>query len=238
MVKLLTTQAWNNCNMLTGLGTLSGMHIRTSVIPNGMLPTYSRRACRVIWLPTTGTGVGVTAKPSGVMVGRRAVAGICPAAREKIQTNNIQKRNIGHILNLTCCVDDWFVAVVWCCTSYRAQFRISKNLKWLSNIGHSNEKYNSIGNPRLSPCMALYCMGVMCSKPGGGTSQYFLTFFFFSRCGERLQDEDKTGKINKEKKTILKISHQKSNTPEIPMMAFSLIIPKILLGEMNWEKKK
>lgn len=34
--------------------------------------------------------------------------------------------------------------------------------------------------------MALYCMGVMCSKPGGGTSQYFFTFFFFSRCGERL----------------------------------------------------
>lgn len=35
--------------------------------------------------------------------------------------------------------------------------------------------------------MALYCMGVMCSKPGGGTSQYFFTFFFFSRWGERLQ---------------------------------------------------
>lgn len=52
----------------------------TSVMPKGMLPTYSRRACLVIWLPTTGTGVGVTAKPSGVMVGRRAVAGIWPAA--------------------------------------------------------------------------------------------------------------------------------------------------------------
>lgn len=26
--------------------------------------------------------------------------------------------------------------------------------------------------PTNTPCMALYCMGVMCSKPGGGTSQY------------------------------------------------------------------
>lgn len=34
--------------------------------------------------------------------------------------------------------------------------------------------------------MALYCMGVMCSKPGGGTSQYLRTFFFFSWRGERL----------------------------------------------------
>lgn len=43
---------------------------------------------------------------------------------------------------------------------------------------------------RPSPCMALYCMGVMCSKPGGGTSQYFFTLiFFFSRCGERLRAE-------------------------------------------------
>lgn len=34
--------------------------------------------------------------------------------------------------------------------------------------------------------MALYCIGVMCSKPGGGTSQYLRTFFFFSWRGERL----------------------------------------------------
>lgn len=37
-----------------------------------------------------------------------------------------------------------------------------------------------------TPCMALYCMGVMCSKPGGGTSQYLRIFFFFSWRGERL----------------------------------------------------
>ncbi len=38
--------------------------------------------------------------------------------------------------------------------------------------------------------MALYCMGVMCSNPGGGTSQYLFTLiFFFSRCGERLSME-------------------------------------------------
>ncbi len=43
---------------------------------------------------------------------------------------------------------------------------------------------------RLLPCMALYCIGVMCSNPGGGTSQYFFTLiFFFSRCGERLPME-------------------------------------------------
>lgn len=29
-------------------------------------------------------------------------------------------------------------------------------------------------------------MGVICSKPGGGTSQYLRTFFFFSWRGERL----------------------------------------------------
>lgn len=50
---------------------------------------------------------------------------------------------------------------------------------------------------RLLPCMALYCMGVMCSNPGGGTSQYFFTLiFFFSRCGERLHRE-------KEKPTMM-----------------------------------
>lgn len=38
------------------------------------------------------------------------------------------------------------------------------------------------------PCMALYCIGVMCSKPGGGTSQYLRTFFFFSCRGERLRE--------------------------------------------------
>lgn len=64
----------------------------------------------------------------------------------------------------------------------------------------------------MSPCMALYCMGVMCSKPGGGTSQYFLTFFFFSRCGERLQDEDKTGKIKKKKNNIKHLSLKKQYT--------------------------
>lgn len=40
---------------------------------------------------------------------------------------------------------------------------------------------------RTPPCMALYCTGVTCSKPGGGTSQYFFTLaFFFSRCGDQL----------------------------------------------------
>lgn len=38
--------------------------------------------------------------------------------------------------------------------------------------------------------MALYCMGVMCSKPGGGTSQYLRIFFFFSCLGERLPKEN------------------------------------------------
>ena len=42
------------------------------------------------------------------------------------------------------------------------------------------------GGGQSLPCMALYCMGVMCSKPGGGTSQYLRTFFFFSWRGERL----------------------------------------------------
>lgn len=41
-------------------------------------------------------------------------------------------------------------------------------------------------SPQHLPCMALYCIGVMCSKPGGGTSQYLRTFFFFSWRGERL----------------------------------------------------
>lgn len=78
-------------------------HVRTSVIPNGMLPTYSRRACRVIWLPTTGTGVGVTASPSGVIVGRRAVAGICPAAGEWRRRRGGRKENL------------WLEShIVWC----------------------------------------------------------------------------------------------------------------------------
>ena len=39
-------------------------------------------------------------------------------------------------------------------------------------------------------CMLLYCSGVMCSNPGGGTSQYSegflrLEYFFFSARGER-----------------------------------------------------
>lgn len=41
-------------------------------------------------------------------------------------------------------------------------------------------------SPQHLPCMALYCIGVMCSKPGGGTSQYLRTFFFFSWRGERI----------------------------------------------------
>lgn len=64
--------------------------------------------------------------------------------------------------------------------------------------------------------MALYCMGVMCSKPGGGTSQYFFTFFFFSRCGERLLEE-KTGEI-KVKQSTCNISHEQSSKLLIPMM--------------------
>lgn len=48
-------------------------------------------------------------------------------------------------------------------------------------------KWGSAHTPGGSlPCMALYCMGVMCSKPGGGTSQYLRTFFFFSWRGERI----------------------------------------------------
>lgn len=50
---------------------------------------------------------------------------------------------------------------------------------------------------RNLPCMALYCIGVMCSKPGGGTSQYLRTFFFFSWRGERLgKGEGKVGQGN------------------------------------------
>lgn len=44
--------------------------------PNGMLPTYNRRACLVMVDPTTGTaacGVSVT-----------KFAGICPAAKMQI----------------------------------------------------------------------------------------------------------------------------------------------------------
>lgn len=65
--------------------------------------------------------------------------------------------------------------------------------------------------------MALYCMGVMCSKPGGGTSQYFFTFFFFSRCGERLLEDEKTGEI-KVKQSTCNISHEQSSKLLIPMM--------------------
>lgn len=57
----------------------------TSVTPKGMLPTYRRRACLVIWLPTTGTCVGATAKPALVDVASRAMLGICPAATLQIK---------------------------------------------------------------------------------------------------------------------------------------------------------
>ncbi len=39
------------------------------------------------------------------------------------------------------------------------------------------------------PCIALYCIGVMCSKPGGGTSQYLQVLFFLVRLGEWLDAE-------------------------------------------------
>lgn len=51
----------------------------TSVMPKGMLPTYRRRACLVIWLPATGTCVGATAKLA-LEAARRAMLGIWPAA--------------------------------------------------------------------------------------------------------------------------------------------------------------
>ena len=38
--------------------------------------------------------------------------------------------------------------------------------------------------------MALYCMGVTCSKPGGGTSQYLYGFFFeLDLSADLLQDK-------------------------------------------------
>lgn len=37
--------------------------------------------------------------------------------------------------------------------------------------------------------MALYCMGVMCSKPGGGTSQYLHPLFFLLLFGEWLEGQ-------------------------------------------------
>ena len=38
------------------------------------------------------------------------------------------------------------------------------------------------------PCMALYCIGVTCSNPGGGTSQYLYGFFFgFTRSPDGLK---------------------------------------------------
>lgn len=46
------------------------------------------------------------------------------------------------------------------------------------------------GSPRLVlPCMALYCSGVMCSKPGGGTSQYLHARFFLLLLGEWLEGQ-------------------------------------------------
>lgn len=39
------------------------------------------------------------------------------------------------------------------------------------------------------PCMALYCSGVMCSKPGGGTSQYRHARFFLLLLGEWLEGQ-------------------------------------------------
>lgn len=51
----------------------------------------------------------------------------------------------------------------------------------------SNSKTEQL---QMLPCMALYCIGVMCSKPGGGISQYLYGFFFLflrSGFGERLQ---------------------------------------------------
>lgn len=43
---------------------------------------------------------------------------------------------------------------------------------------------------RRVPCIALYCIGVMCSKPGGGTSQYLQVLFFLVRLGEWLHAEN------------------------------------------------
>lgn len=49
------------------------------------------------------------------------------------------------------------------------------------------------------PCMALYCVGVMCSNPGGATSQYLYGFLLLLRLSlswERLK------RIKKEKNTL------------------------------------
>lgn len=39
------------------------------------------------------------------------------------------------------------------------------------------------------PCMALYCRGVTCPKPGGGTSQYRHALFFLLLFGEWLEGQ-------------------------------------------------
>lgn len=43
----------------------------------------------------------------------------------------------------------------------------------------------------MLPCMALYCIGVMCSNPGGGTSQYLQVRFFLVLLGEWLRERRK-----------------------------------------------
>lgn len=109
--------------------------ISSSVTPNGMLPTYRRRACLVIVDPTTGTAAcGVSAT---------MLAGIWPAA-----------------------------------------------------------------------CIALYCRGVMCSKPGGGTSQYSEGFLRRDRpplllFGERERLRRRLSRGDRERRLSLRRSRSK-----------------------------
>lgn len=46
--------------------------------------------------------------------------------------------------------------------------------------------------------MALYCIGVTCSKPGGGTSQYLQVRFFLVLLGEWLREPRKGTERNKD----------------------------------------
>jgi len=74
-------------------------------MPNGMLPTYRRRACLVIWLPTAGTCVGAAAKQALVGVASRAMLGICPAAtlQHSQLKHSSDKNQIISVENIGCC---------------------------------------------------------------------------------------------------------------------------------------
>lgn len=75
------------------------------------------------------------------------------------------------------------------------------------------------------PCMALYCIGVTCSKPGGGTSQYLQVRFFLVLLGEWLREPRKDTERNKDQTLPEWAGRSQQQPPPPPRAPVLLVVP-------------